>query len=113
MLSQGERALLERAQQHDELALRARQAQQTLDQSMTPGQRRDLERLHLQQRLEQRALHERQLRQQAELVQSLRHLPQAQQRSVLESANSRFARERAEQEARRPPLPPRSPSSLP
>lgn len=92
--SEADKALLQRSQQQEEFSLRTRQYEQAINPALTPSQRQNLEGRQVQQQIDQRQLHDSQVRRQSELLQRLPQLPEAQQRSAVDAQNAEFARER-------------------
>ena len=92
-----ERALLQRQQYQEELAVRQRQFAERLDPALTPAQRQQLERRQLDERNRQQALHQSQVRQLGAVQQALPHLPEQQQRRELIWQSQEFLRQRTDQ----------------
>lgn len=87
------RQRLERQQYQDELLLKQRQFEQSIDPSLTGPQRIDLERRQLEQRQRQRELHSEQQQRQIQLDATLPRLPENRQNIELMRSNGEFARQ--------------------
>jgi hypothetical protein len=88
------RQRMERQQYQDELLLKQRQFEQSIDPSLTGPQRIDLERRQLEQRQRQRELHSEQQQRQIQLDATLPKLPENRQNIELMRSNGEFARQR-------------------